>query len=214
VGSDPSQPVVDVWANYWPRQLFTAYPPLQELYDRIGLTWRSKLDDGHLLVEMDAAGVDRAVVSAAAVDGWPDANEATLALCRQAPERLLPCASVDPWRGVAALRQLRRAVEAGAIALKLLPFPLRSATRRPGLLPAVRRLRRGGHPGAGPDRSQGGPGPQRARHTYGRHKVLFGSGYPMIALDTLVGDVDELSLCPESRHWFLGGNASTFWGWP
>lgn len=120
--SPGATPVIDVWANYWPRTFFDAYPLMQDLYDRVGIGPRSRLSDDTLLAEMDGAGMERAVVSATALDGWGDTNEAVLTLCATAPERLLPCASVDPRRGMAAVRELRRHAEAGAVALKLLPF--------------------------------------------------------------------------------------------
>ncbi|MEL7209046.1 MAG: amidohydrolase family protein, partial [Actinomycetota bacterium] len=114
--------MIDVWANHWPRRFFDAYPPMQALYERVGIEDRSRLDDEVLTAEMDQAGIVRAIVSATAVEGWPDTNQAVFERCRADPDRLAPCASVDPRRGMAAVRELRRHAEAGAVALKVLPF--------------------------------------------------------------------------------------------
>jgi predicted TIM-barrel fold metal-dependent hydrolase len=41
----------------------------------------------------------------------------------------------------------------------------------------------------------------------GRHKVLFGSNYPMIAPDQALANLDSLELDEETRELFLAGNA-------
>jgi predicted TIM-barrel fold metal-dependent hydrolase len=41
----------------------------------------------------------------------------------------------------------------------------------------------------------------------GRHKVLFGTNYPMIAPDRALADLDALGLDDEARDLYLGGNA-------
>jgi predicted TIM-barrel fold metal-dependent hydrolase len=41
----------------------------------------------------------------------------------------------------------------------------------------------------------------------GRHKVLFGSNYPMISPQQALADVDKLGLDAEARELFLSGNA-------
>ena len=270
---ETEQPIADVWANHWPKDLFSAYPPMQELYDRIGLAERSRLDDRQLLDEMRRAGVGRAVVSATAVEGWERTNEATMALCTLAPDELLFCASVDPRRGMDAVGQLRRLVDAGAVALKLLPFlydlppndrayfPLyatcaelaipvlvltghtavkaRNDVGRPGHLDDVALFfpeltiiaGHAGHPWTEEliglawkhERLYIDTSGHRPRHfppalvrfidTYGRDKVVFGTGYPMIPLETLVADALTLDLRSDSSHRFLWANAATIWGW-
>ena len=270
----PERPIVDVWANHWPGSFFAAYPPMQELYDRIGITDRSLLADDQLVAEMDEAGVSTAIVSATAVEGWSDTNEATLALAATAPERLLPCASIDPRRGMDAVRDLRRHIEAGAVAVKLLPFlydlppddrayyPLyatcvdagipvlvltghtavraRNEVGRPGHLDEVALFFPdltivAGHAGypwtdeliglawkhehlyidtSGHRPRHLPPSLVRFADTYGRHKVLFGSGYPMLSLSTLVDDARQLGLRAESLDCLLGANAASIWGLP
>lgn len=115
--------VADVWANHWPLEFFSAYPPMQELYDRVGISDRSKLDRSELSREAAAAGVERVVVSASAIDGDTNGNRGVAELCAADPERLVPCASVDPRRGMTAVRELRRWVsDDGFAGLKLMPF--------------------------------------------------------------------------------------------
>lgn len=265
--------VADVWANHWPPAFFDAYPPMQRLYDRVGIAERASLEDGQLLTEMTTAGVERAIVSATAIDGWDDSNQTVIKLCGREPDRLVACASVDPRRGMAAVADLRNAVEAGAAALKLLPFlydlppndrayyPLyaacveldipvliltghtavaaRNDVGRPGHLDDVALFFDGltivaGHAGYPwteeliglawkHDRLFIDTSGHRPRHfpaplvqfmnTYGRNKVLFGSGYPMIPLTTLVDDALGLGLKPDSLKRFLWGNAAGIWGW-
>ncbi len=44
-------------------------------------------------------------------------------------------------------------------------------------------------------------------NTYGRHKVLFGTDWPVIDPERAVREVDELGLQPESRQLLMRGNA-------
>ncbi|GAA0616416.1 amidohydrolase family protein [Sporichthya brevicatena] len=119
-----SRPVLDAWVQPWTPAVAQAQPARnRSLAERLGAT---RLLEGMpaeaLLEEMDAAGVDRALVSAGPTIAW----EEVLKAVALAPERLLPVASVDPWGldGVMpAVHELRRAVEEdGAVALKLEPF--------------------------------------------------------------------------------------------
>jgi predicted TIM-barrel fold metal-dependent hydrolase len=50
-------------------------------------------------------------------------------------------------------------------------------------------------------------------NSYGREKVLFGTGYPFMDYAKPVADVASMDLRPESRHAFLWGNAAAIWGW-
>ena len=43
---------------------------------------------------------------------------------------------------------------------------------------------------------------------HGRHKVLFGSNWPMIAPAKALASLDDLGLIDEVRALFLGGNAA------
>lgn len=58
--------------------------------------------------------------------------------------------------------------------------------------------------------------PPELRHfmnSYGRRKVLFGTGYPLMDYAGPLAEVDALKLKPESRRAFLSGNAARLWGW-
>ena len=46
----------------------------------------------------------------------------------------------------------------------------------------------------------------------GRHKVMFGSNYPMIAPEAALADLDALQLDDETRELFLGANARRVFG--
>ena len=266
--------VADVWANHWPPAFFDAYPPMRSLYERLGLTDRMALTADDLVAEMDRAGIRRALLSATALDGWDGGgNEVVLDLARDRPDRLAACASVDPRRGMAAVRELRRLAADGAVAVKLLPFlydlppsdrayyPVYAACVELGLPVLVLT----GHTAVAASNDVGRPGhlddvalffpeltivaghggypwtdeliglswkhdrlfidtsghrpkhlpPSLVRYadSYGRHKVLFGSGYPMLPLERLVSDAHELGLQPASLERFLWGNAADLWGW-
>jgi len=115
--------VADVWANHWPAGFFAAYPPMGELYHRLGLHDRVDLAWETTIERARDRGVERMVVSATAFPGSPVDNAAIARLVRRHPDMLVGCASVDPRRPMAAVRELRRAVEYdGLRALKLLPF--------------------------------------------------------------------------------------------
>jgi len=58
--------------------------------------------------------------------------------------------------------------------------------------------------------------PPTLRHfmnSYGREKVMFGTGYPLMDYAGPLGEVDGLQLKPEARAAFLWGNAARVWGW-
>jgi uncharacterized protein len=77
-----------------------------------------------LLRAMDAAGVAQAVVCPVdrciAADNRAG-NDFVLEAVAAHPDRLIPFATANPWRGEAALEDLRRAWDAGACGLKLNP---------------------------------------------------------------------------------------------
>lgn len=50
-------------------------------------------------------------------------------------------------------------------------------------------------------------------NSYGRDKVLFGTGYPFMDYAKPVADVAAMDLRPESRRAFLWDNAARIWGW-
>ena len=73
-----------------------------------------------LLAEMDAAGVDAALVSPAEAEiavRNREGNDRVLALAAERPDRLLPYAVANPWYGAEAAVELDRALTAGAAAV-------------------------------------------------------------------------------------------------
>jgi predicted TIM-barrel fold metal-dependent hydrolase len=118
-----SGPVADVWANAWPAGFFAAQPQLAALYARLRMEPRTRLTAADIAGEARGAGVTRVVISATAFPGSPADNRAVAELVAAAPDLFTGCASVDPREGMAAVRELRRAVrEDGLRGLKLLPF--------------------------------------------------------------------------------------------
>lgn len=87
---------------------------------RIGAGRDASLDPADLLATMDALGIDQAVVAPSerciAYDNR-EGNETTAKAARESDGRLLAYAVANPWRGRAALDELDRARDAGAVAL-------------------------------------------------------------------------------------------------
>lgn len=118
--------IIDAWTQH-PTAAFLRHPMFASL-----LRWRgvepSALPDEIpcevTLGAMDAAGVDRALVSAWWGPGGPIlGNDEVAALVRAHPDRFFGAASVDLARPMEAVRELRRAVkELGLRALRILPW--------------------------------------------------------------------------------------------
>jgi hypothetical protein len=112
---------VDVWANYWTDAFFAAYRPLGEVYDKMGMTGQATHLE-KLVEEAPAAGVDKVIISATAVEGDPAGNAEMAKAIAPYSQVLVGCASVDP-RMPAAVDEVKRAAqEYGFRALKVLPF--------------------------------------------------------------------------------------------
>lgn len=78
-------------------------------------------DPDEVLASLDAAGHDRALLFAMQEPGgYPPANDAVLAACATAPERLQALCRVDP-NALGAEAELERCLAAGAVGLKLHP---------------------------------------------------------------------------------------------
>ena len=266
--------VADVWANWWDRALFEALPGLDALYVRLGIGDRAGATVERLTEEADAGAVDRIVLSATAFPGSSAGNDAVADVVGRFPERLVGCASVDPTRGMASVRELRRAVESlGFRGLKLLPFvydrPPNDAIYYPlyaacveldvpvlvltGHTAVMRRSELGrplhlddvalhfpeltivaGHAGypwtdelislawkhANLHIDTSGHRPRhlpagllRFLDSYGREKVMFGTGYPFMDFEGPVTEARALDLRPEALEGYLWGNAARVWGW-
>ncbi|QFU88689.1 amidohydrolase family protein [Amycolatopsis sp. YIM 10] len=87
---------------------------------RIGDGREVRLDPEDLLATMDQLGIDQALISPGerciAVDNR-EGNELTAAAAATSGGRLLAYAVANPWRGRAALDELARAADHGAVAL-------------------------------------------------------------------------------------------------
>ncbi len=272
--SEPDEPVIDVWSNWWDSDFFRVAPDLSRLYRKFGMTERTCLDLSDLLAQAKSGNVSRIILSATAFPGSTSTNDVVAAVVDEAPELLVGCASVDPREGIKAVRALRQSVRVlNFRALKLLPylyekppnhaiyFPLYAACVEedvPVLIltghTAVQQASEPGRPHyldevalhfpeltiiAG---HAGFPWTQelislawkhdnvyidtsghRPKHfpselvrymdSYGRHKVLFGTGYPLMAYDDALKDLSEMALKPKTRRAFLHENARNIWGW-
>lgn len=56
------------------------------------------------------------------------------------------------------------------------------------------------------------PALQHFLNSYGRDKVLFGTGYPFMTYEQAMADIRGMDLREDSRRKFLGGNAARIWG--
>jgi len=264
--------VVDVWANHWDRDFFSAYPPMRALYDRLGMSARAGMSADDLVREAAASGISRVVLSATDFPGSPATNDVLAPLIVRHGSTLIGCASVDPFRGMEGVRALRRAVsEQGFRALKILPFvydeppdaavyfPLYAACVDLGIPVLIltghtavkRRSSVGrplhlddvalhfpeltivaGHAGfpwtdellslawkhenvfidtSGHRPKYLPPALLHFMNSYGRDKVLFGTGYPFMTYEQAMADIRGMDLREESRGKFLGGNAARIW---
>lgn len=91
---------------------------------RLGAGREVRLDADALLATMDELGIDRALVSPAEAEiAWANraGNERVTALAREHADRLAAYAVATPWAGRAAVEELRRAREGGAVALAVDP---------------------------------------------------------------------------------------------
>ncbi|MEU5758786.1 amidohydrolase family protein [Nocardia sp. NPDC047648] len=114
---------IDVWAQH-PTRRFLAHDMFASLRRWTGAVIPTdEIPLEVTLDAMDAAGVDRALISAwHAPEGILISNDEVAAWVAEAPERLLAIASVDLRRPMEAVRELRRRVEQGFKGLRVLPW--------------------------------------------------------------------------------------------
>jgi predicted TIM-barrel fold metal-dependent hydrolase len=98
-----------------------------DLYDahcHVGEGVHYRLSPEQLLAQMDALGIERAVLVPAdrfiAVDNRAG-NDLLLEATGRWPDRFWGFATVNPWYGGRAVQELQRAIEAGLVGLKLDP---------------------------------------------------------------------------------------------
>jgi uncharacterized protein len=121
--TSPSTPVIDAWAQQ-PNEQFMEQPWLATL-----LRWTGKEKLPALPVEvtleaMDAAGVERALLCAwSGPNGMLITNDEVAGAVAAHPDRFVGVAAVDLRQPVAAVAELRRAVEdLGFVALRIVPW--------------------------------------------------------------------------------------------
>jgi predicted TIM-barrel fold metal-dependent hydrolase len=115
--------VVDAWIQH-PTPEFLAQPMFASLRRWMGLTTvPDAIPLAFTLGALDAAGVERALLTA----WWGPAgpmlsNDQVADWCAEAPDRLVPVASVDLRDPMAGVRELRRCADRGFKAVRQLPW--------------------------------------------------------------------------------------------
>jgi predicted TIM-barrel fold metal-dependent hydrolase len=115
---------IDAWAQH-PTLRFIQHEMFESLRRWTGsLTLTEEPPVEHTLAAMDAGGVEQALLSAwHGPQGALISNDEVAAFVARAPQRLVGVASVDLYRPVPAVRELRRAVtELGFKALRIVPW--------------------------------------------------------------------------------------------
>jgi len=98
--------------------------PIVDAHYHVGIGHDYHQTPDELLLEMDAWGIDRAVICPVdrciAVDNR-EGNDYVLAAAREHPDRFYAFATANPWYGARALQELQRALAEGARGIKLHP---------------------------------------------------------------------------------------------
>lgn len=113
--------IIDAWAQQ-PNATFMRQPWLSTV-----LRWTEQEPEppslARTLSAMDAAGVERALICAwSSPAGMLIDNDEVAAVVRRHPDRFCGVAAVDLRHPVAAVRELRRAVDLGMVALRVVPW--------------------------------------------------------------------------------------------
>ncbi len=117
--------IIDTHSQLWTKEALTTFPKrMLQGYRRIfGENLAPTLEE--TIKDMDEAGVDQSVIvaiDAETVSGYKVSNDLITESVAKYPDRLIGFASVDPHKGVLALKELDRAVcELGLQGLKILP---------------------------------------------------------------------------------------------
>ncbi|MEZ4450161.1 MAG: amidohydrolase family protein [Nannocystaceae bacterium] len=116
-------PVVDAWMQH-PTPSFLAQPMLASLRRWTGLQVPKELPLEITIAALDAGPVTRGLLSAWWGPGGPMiSNDEVAAAVRARPDRLSGVASVDLWRPMEAIRELRRCVrELGLRGVRVIPW--------------------------------------------------------------------------------------------
>lgn len=118
--------IIDAWAQPALGQARTPLPEVERLIEKSGTShlMQARLGPDEMLAAMDAAGIGKVLLTAwCRPEGWVFTNDDVAAFVRAAPDRFVGIATVDLGRPVAAVRELRRAVEElGCRALRIIPW--------------------------------------------------------------------------------------------
>lgn len=141
--SNPQSPIgaIDAWASCITPEAAKHWPPeFRHVFDRYraptGILEGMSIET--MLAEMDAAGVDMAVLSAFVYQGVQVTNDMVAAWVKQYPKKFVGCGTVDPrGKPMRVLDEIKRMVnELGLIALRLEPYAYGDGVR--GLPPTDR----------------------------------------------------------------------------
>ena len=130
--------IIDTHAQLWTAEAIMSMPDaMHENYVKVFAGNLPTMDD--TISDMDAAGVSTSVVVAVDAEvqwGYRVSNELVAEAVRKSPDRLIGFASVDPNKGEAAPRELRRAVlEDDMRGLKLVPHLCEIQVNEPVMYP-------------------------------------------------------------------------------
>lgn len=116
-------PVVDVWMQH-PTKRFLEEPWLVSLLRWMGVNEIPELPVSFTLAGMDAANVQQSLISAwCGPRGYLICNDDVAGFIAEAPDRFFGLASVDLYRPMEAVRELRRAVkELGFVGMRIVPW--------------------------------------------------------------------------------------------
>lgn len=118
--------IIDAWAQPALGQARTPLPEVERLIEKSGTShlMQARLGPGEMLAAMDAAGIGKVLLTAwCRPEGWVFTNDDVAGFVRAAPDRFVGIATVDLGRPVAAVAELRRAVEElGCKALRIIPW--------------------------------------------------------------------------------------------
>src|SRR5450756_2072012 len=190
--------VIDTHAQLWTAEAIMSMPEaMRENYVRVFANNLPSIED--TISDMDAAGVSTSVIVAVDAEvqwGYRVSNELGAEKERKKPDRLIGFASVDPNKGEAARKELRRAVsEKDMRGLKLVPHLCERQVNEPGMDPQEDCVLYTG-PQQGRGRAQGAA-PRRERE---RHARAQAGPAPLRDPGQRAGDVPAVRGGPGARH--------------
>ena len=264
--------IVDVWANWWPKDFFERSVEFKKIYKRLKMQDRMRISIESMELEAKKGSVDKIIISATAFDNSPVTNKVIYEVLKTRKDLFVGCASVNPLAGMSAIRELKNTIiDYDFRALKIIPFlydlPPNHAVYYPLYSVCIEYdipvLILTGHTAIAKPNSTGHPSfldeialhfPElkiiaghagypwtkelislvwkhenvfietsghRPKHfsedlirflkSYGKGKVLFGTGYPMMNYFDPIMEIQNLNLSKEVEANYLGMNALRIW---